>query len=555
MRKLTSATSLHLLEIQILLLPLFILLFASAEFFLGYSLQNNVLWLSLLLTVLLSYHIIGKAQGATSREIKATIALFLILLAVFYFINLFFYDASYDGQGYHQASIIALYKGWNPIQQWQIKDWNSLYSMLMGSKNQVFVSHYARASELIAASIFKALGFLQAGKLENLLYCLLTGLVAWRFLIKFVNFPKKAIISLTVLLAANPVIICQLFTYYVDGALASFITVLIILLLDYLIFGSVISLLEAGCAWIILSNIKFTGLVYGVIIIAGFFLWLLIKRKKWQAYFSCFFIATLIAIGFVGFQPYITNTIVHNNPFYPAVKAHSKNIISGAENKQFSEHNRFVKFVDANFSTQEKHAHNGSRIHFALIPLSKTPYHFPDTRLLGFGPVFGLLFFVGLFLLLFCRSGLILYTCAIILISIFITPAAWWARLAPQAWLIPLLSIFGVLMTIKNTKFKKFMYFLIILLILNITFIFIVTMINQFHYTLRIRYQLDKFQQEKTTVVLPVSAMSGKLALFYRFKAKGIPVQISEQQSCTANQQRVKLRGSPILHACIENLQ
>src|SRR5690606_31321624 len=69
-----------------------------------------------------------------------------------------------------------------------------------------------------------------------------------------------------------------------------------------------------------------------------------------------------------------------------------------------------------------------------------------DSRYSGFGPLFweALLLALLAFPVAFRRHHVWSYAAMVaVLASVLATDAAWWARLAPQLWLLPILLVFG----------------------------------------------------------------------------------------------------------------
>jgi len=258
--------------------------------------------------------------------------IFILMLFLFYIIlyscmaiSGSFLDLSCDGQSYHQGAVIPLMDGWNPVYNdvpnipryspnWVRLD-NDWYP------NTLWINHYPKGTEINAAILSKITDNIEKGKALNLFLIITTFLIATATIILTSDFTKlKSALFLGFLISMNPVSICQSITYEVDGQLASAITCLLCLILllskrvDIIVLVSLISTI------IVLINIKFTGLIYALILSLGLLAWIFIYQKEKLVLISkCLFLGLLIGSLFVGYNPYVKNTIEHGNPFYPIV--------------------------------------------------------------------------------------------------------------------------------------------------------------------------------------------------------------------------------------------
>jgi hypothetical protein len=207
------------------------------------------------------------------------------------------------------------------------------------------------------------------------------------------------------------------------------------------------ALLVAGlAATILLSNIKFTGLV-----ILGFFLvtyglaslFKSFPQKKVEL--LAFAGSLVLAVGAVGFNPYVTNAIHNGHPFYPLFGKGSVDIISTNINPDYAKMNRFSKLAYSVFGKTE----NSPR----TFPQLKVPCQVSlnelkvftnnDPRIGGFGPLFGIVTLISLALLGWLAFSSPIPAGLVVLIplflSIIINGECWWARYVPQLWLFPIL--------------------------------------------------------------------------------------------------------------------
>jgi len=358
-------------------------------------------------------------------------------------------DTSWDGQWYHQFAIMKLMNGWNPVQ-------NPFYKITkFDLSNHTSIQHFPKFSWITAAVIAKFTGFIETGKLINQLIAWAAFFNCCYVLGQFIS-KRGWNIAVSLLLTLNPVLVTQLFSDYVDGTMYALL-LLILLQLVSLENGEF-----RGFKWVILgssiimvSNIKFTGLILsGVIIICFAFYWLIrhcpvkFLVKMAMAFTLCYSLAFLA----FGYNPYLTNIRSRQQVFYPINNPQYYEAGLNNEPRILEGKNNLVKWFYSlvskcnNLVTQH-------RLHWKdPLTVSKKEvlvFSMTDVRLSGFGFFFQLVFWISLVLLirnairyyrqpLFYLSWVIL---AGILVSTLISPVSWWARLTPQFYIFPFLAI------------------------------------------------------------------------------------------------------------------
>ena len=151
--------------------PVFTLLISSVVFLCGGTINPYVFPISVLLSISIIYSL-----SRTDKKLFVSSALFhLIFLLAALFASGFIYDYGFDGTRYHQDSISRLHDGWNPVYDSQIDA-------------RLWVKHYAKGIEIIAASIFSTTGFVDAGKAVNLMLVFASMFFTYRFLSIYFEF-------------------------------------------------------------------------------------------------------------------------------------------------------------------------------------------------------------------------------------------------------------------------------------------------------------------------------------------------------------------------------
>jgi hypothetical protein len=158
----------------------------------------------------------------------------------------------------------------------------------------------------------------------------------------------------------------------------------------------------------------------------------------------------------LGYSPYVKNVREQGDPFYPihgAPEIVGLGPDGGHRPVNLNGRNRVVRFLIANFSfSGEVRAPRSTLVKFPFR-ISRAELwggvYSADLEAGGFGPFYG-----GL-LLLACAGCLLLASRAevrgisigvavvalSILITMFVHTETWWARYAPQAWLLPILFV------------------------------------------------------------------------------------------------------------------
>lgn len=363
-------------------------------------------------------------------------ALFFIFLAV----SGHFYDLSYDGQTYHQEGILRMVDGWNPF-----------YETLggTGAPYSIWIDHYAKAGETIAAALYAVTGQIELSKVFNFLLILASFFLSFAALAACL--PKKrglaAIFAL--LLACNPVSIYQSLSFYVDGQLGSLLISLVALsVLIYLRHNLYLIIAFSFCMMLTINN-KFTAIAYVGIMCIGLVAALYITQKYGllKKMLIAMTASTIIGVVILGFNPYVTNTIKYQNPFYPLAGEDAKDVVAAFTPTSFMTMNRFEEAAVSYFSASEgnstKRDATTLKPPFTFSMEELQYYGIPDTAIGGFGPLFSGVLVLSLIILLMAflfnipRTMVVLGLLVVLFASVFINYAAWWARYVPHLWLLP----------------------------------------------------------------------------------------------------------------------
>lgn len=419
---------------------------ALARFGLGFALAGWVittLWLAAGGRVAAWQAVAGTGVGAiaaiapmrTNRE--RTVAAVVVMCAV----CLAFYaahawpDLSYDGLYDHQPATYALADGWNPW--WDDKQ--SLRPYVEAAEAEV-VSGYPKAAWLLGASLYRLTGNENSRHALHWLLILASLACAWCWARSSGARSLNGVL-VALLCCASPVALYQATTSYVDGMVASLLSMLVVAMMRIARQPSRSWSYTAIAASTLLVGLKFTGLVYAGIVLTVFALatWQRPQRRKAILWVGS--LSMCLGLALAG-DSYLRNVLRHGNPFYPAV-GNSNSVMAAQASPEFLQANRLVRMAKSLTSQQY-----GDSIEVTTNPQPRLPFSAwqwqrrYDSRFSGFGPL--TLEVAILTMLLWLLRGAKLSAAGIAIVaSALATDAGWWARLAPQLWILPTLLLIG----------------------------------------------------------------------------------------------------------------
>ncbi len=384
------------------------------------------------------------------------------------------YDFTWDGQAYHQLSILMFSEGWNPY--WDNEKIGTYY-------DDIWVYGYPKSLWIFSTAIYEITHNILVGKVYNLLFTFSTFLLCFDTFKRYLPNHKIMALSISLLTAFNPVVICQLFTYYIDSTLYLLMIDMLMISFLWIKTKNKILLFALSVVIILMCNTKFTGAVYAVVIgltlLAIFHLYYFSLLKQ---LFNTMFISGIIGIFVIGYNPYITNFIRHGNIGWPIMGDNKIDIVTPQGPKDLVSENRIKKL----FISNNSFAHNDN----VSTPVLKFPgqigkfeylvYSAPDVRIGGFGPLYNIIFIytmIMMCLILFNKSIKRKEKILIIglVVSILSNPECWWARYIPQMYF---LSIITIIISYKATdlgfirNYHRYICIICIaILTINLTFV------------------------------------------------------------------------------------
>ena len=485
--------------------------------FIGFIFHLSITSIFLIIGLISAYFSLFLQRKNYFSLIK-TIIIFTAILIITYYIASHTIDYSWDGRTYHQLGIILLNEGWNPIFD-NLTNFVNIHNY-PPVEHLIWVENYTKFAEIIGANVYALTNNLEAGKIINWLSAFTVFFYANYTFDNISSLKpngggyKTKIINIifSLLLSACPIVISQIYTFYVDGNLYCYFILILLALINTEIAKDNIkkNLFIFVFSTVILINIKLVGILYIFIILLVYFAYKKMKPSK------SFLVSTLIILllGLLsGINPYFTNIAQGRNPIYPLAGKGKIDILTHNMPKEFKNKLMPYKLIISTFSTVKNHNYETKSKIKLKCPLTfrqSELYNlkFTDVRLCGFGIFWSGILILALIQLLLIKNQnneekkIMWLITAIICLSVLSNPECWWARYAPQFWALPVFIVYFKI--INSDKIMFISIFTIIFMFLNILiyllaasvvhkeFIYQLNTINNYNKVVRI-YSPKKF--------------------------------------------------------------
>ncbi len=370
-----------------------------------------------------------------------------------------FDDLSFDGMNVRIEPVIALAAGWNPVKDAAgatLPELAKIHPFLEGSVNAGAGYQYTLGS-ILSSNLANWTGNLNAGKAITPLLALGAFGIVFGALTSL-SLPFVWALCLSLLAALNPVAIYQSSSFYVDGHTACLFTAMIFSALRLLVAPlDATGLLALVVSFLGLSAAKTSGIFYGVIIdlvFLAFYAATHLKKLK----------PVLIFVGISALVTWPVGMLFRKVGGFPAMTMEYLRTVTnpatagyGVGDQSYGQDamlklDRAQIFIMSYFAPSDsmpKKVETKFSFYFNRRELALFEDLSPDPRAGGFGPLYG-----GCLLLALASFGLLLvgrapplatlFPIVPILLSVGLTQT-WWARWAPQAWLIPLALLLPLL--------------------------------------------------------------------------------------------------------------
>ena len=398
--------------------------------------QSHYLSLALPLAVVVGFVV---ASLSVKPKLQYWLAVGTVIF-IFGVIAWFSFDKNGDGRWYHQDAIILIKNGWNPVYDFTNIDLNERF---------IFSKIYPIIIETLASSFDLTFGHIQLGKIVNFLLVIDCICISYLMLSSFKLSSNQSLL-IAGFITLNPLVVSQLLSFSVDGNLFCGFTILLFSTLAWLNTKEVPSVpkyfwqLHVILGFIILANIKSTGLVYATMIVLIPVATYYITNRKNLLPIIGVLLLLFVLETFIGYHPYIQNVINGRNIFWP---------IAGQGNI-FQPQVTIVSSKVLNCILSYFTPYPLNSFHLSVIPEIRG-FVSTDIGYGALGPFFGIMFIIGIYYIskyLVCefkgikslRSNFMLFSIMnitiIIILSILLFPFPWIARYVPQIFLIPVLG-------------------------------------------------------------------------------------------------------------------
>ncbi len=513
----------------------------SASLLSGFPLNNATTLLAILFTLIYGLLLGIKVYRMTPKHMLF-IVLGVILVIIFSgLVSSYAIDISHDGRNYHQKAVRWLANGWNPIQE-ELEPKHISYN--------AFLNAYPRGPWIVAASIFNLTGNLEAGKLFHFVLIVAVFCIAFAFLLRSRSLKMWLALLLSFFLAANPVSVYQSLSFYVDGQVSSLFIILVLLIFWSVIDPDIVVLSTIFSAVVIGLNVKFTGTAYAVIILAALVVsnWLVNGWRKSVPLLITLAAGCIVGVLIVGFNPYVTNTLRHGHPFYPLYgdSGNLKQIyydMSGQMPLNMKSESQPGKLFISIFSRSQNTYQGTSgplKNPFTISMGEIKTFGVPDTRIGGWGPLYGaalvtaLILLIPLFVLARRNWAIVIGIVGLITITSLLNSEVWWARFSPQLWLIPVVVLIAMFLG-DNRTLRLFASPLAVLILVNILLVAGAYLGNNFIQTTKTRAILEKLSLQGEPVLVYYGTLDATATTLARYHIPYQVVDTIDQLPCPTN--------------------
>lgn len=409
----------------------------------------------------------ASSLSLTRRDVILPAVTACAVIALSLWVSVSVYDTSWDGQGYQYEGTQAVADGWDIYRQ----------NHPEGAIQPLWLGFYSKGPWVMSGALVKLFDHPEIGKAINPVV-MAAVLLCSPAILGFFTEKRWLMWAISGLLALNPITIAQLFTYYVDGQLACYVTLLTLMLMGIWERPSRALWVVLTLAAILLIAVKLNGVLFLTAAAGLYALQYWLKRRKGGlTLLMCGVIAYVIGIGLVSWNPfytqYIRQTVEQQDPFYPttwqALTFIEKNTPPQLLGKGWTE-----KFLTSLFARYGAGGENALKLPFMVYP--EEALWVADARWAGFGPLFSgaiILIFTSLIIAPWKTRTLpipeaIGRSMGAMLVILILD--AWWARYIPQLWLGVTLGMFTLIL-VQQPWARRIASLGLVVLALNVAFL------------------------------------------------------------------------------------
>ncbi len=385
-----------------------------------------------------------------ASALSAILAFALVIVAWAYATS-WLYSPGDDDYGYHIWAVWELANGWKPFET---------------ANDNIWLDSYPSGIYVLESYIVATTKLLLSGQSLTIGLIVVVALQSFAFFDQHIaphlnRFRTIAGLIFSALIVANPVVLLQVMTHYVDAPLYLMGAGLILFLLADTFQPNKLDKLGAICCILLMVNTKSAALYFTpLIVIAAFISSLVLDPEKqgfitrafnWvirkgAGYALVFFFGVLV----IGYKPFVTNYLDHGKVLYPAVDQ----IMKGNVPENILTLPAPVKFVygigavtGESYWPTPFHAPISVKVPgtFSIDEFKHLRY---DTRRGGFGPLFSFALIASVLAWTAAivsrprmsapairKAGAIGTLSLVLLVGCAFFPESWWARYVPFVWM------------------------------------------------------------------------------------------------------------------------
>lgn len=477
----------------LLVLMVTVLVFSSVVFLFNMSISKTLLLISAITSIITYYFICLRKSEFDLLEVIVGNVLAILIFVGATILSLSIYDFAWDSNWYHKTAVGCIKEGWSPLYESFLKFINLQdINVYFVSASRVWAQYYCKASWIIGGNMYLLTDNIETAKVLNLIMVYILFTFSYHYFASS-RFKIWQALIISTLLIYNPITCVQTFTLYVDSLLMTTLFSVIIMLFGIIDekyeMNKTIKYFALGLLIILCVNVKFTGLAYAGIFCFLFFLISLIKAifdkeltKVLVDNIKYYAVVCSIGILLVGSSTYLANFIKKGHPFYPLAGSEQIDIMKGNQPTSFDDENAIKKVFLSTFSETDNISGDREPKLKPLFSVSENEKEVAsvtyDTRIGGFGPLFGGILVVSLIVIvcelviLWKKSKkwfyIILSVIITIFLMLFLITESWWARYSPYYYLIPIIAISLLFVIFNNSKIQLKLSSLIVAIFLTV---------------------------------------------------------------------------------------
>lgn len=447
---------------------LFTLVLSGVGFAYGWTISHYHMPISLIASIFVACYYAHDGACRTAGW------LFSIFLGVVLVSSLPVMYSVSDGNVYHRAGVALLSNGWNPLFLTEPQELTAIWK----GYRAWHVAYLPKGAWIFGAAMYKFFGYIDIADSFNVFAILLAVMCGYRWTGQFGLGRLCRICVSSLCVFGCPYVLPDVFGGVNDSAFFCYLFVAAISTDEYYRTGKKFALLLAEIASVMLCGIKFTGIVFVVILNGIYFGAILLEKLRnrkgkssapGEFLLSGIFAAILVA--FAHANPYFTNSINHYSPLYPVHSFVASHIPEDKLTYDFDQMNEdaremgwFGRFANAYVSSSATKGYYRSKLH--RNEFSPRVYVFDGVE--GLGGVFRMTFSLALLGVLFLRNKSHALLIAVLLLSVFAQPTKFvgYSRYVPQIWLIPIIVWLSILDRFGFTRWRQICFVCSILIVM-----------------------------------------------------------------------------------------